>query len=484
MAEARDSHNIANKVKSLLEKEESLSERFSNLINIGAERAILSLMINSPSMFQEIKNTFIENHFYNLDNKKVFNMICWISDNRCNGGYVNLDQINYEPKYSSFSKEKSVYISALKDAPFGESGYKAAKSILLSKYSQRQKFALLCESMGTLLNYNGENIEEVLMIGSDDNFKMIKENMDKLDVVEKVGTGLRDRLNARAKDPSPVPGIPLTKFPCFSDFIGGLKKKALIVGAARPKRGKSTMQFGMAIDVGIHQGLPVGVVESEMDRLEQEDRLVACLSSVETKKIENGLFVKSKEDCAAIKEALDLIEKEGKIYIRRLPIFDTKSIISSFRLMKALYDIKVGFFDQIKDTMDSSGSGQNEKESQRLGWLALALKLTAEELDIPIVANMQLSRSGVDAQLASGDIDPATVLADSDKVLRQATTCFLIRKKTDQEIIRDGGVLKGGDTIVNVFAGRGHESHSWTGGINYIHRKRFTRFEEVGNIDA
>lgn len=481
MARQQQDKSTKDIVLETLHQTQPLQDKFADFVNNGAERAIISLMLNSKEKFQEIKSTFITDHFFNIDNQTLFKIICWISDNRCSGGFVTMEQIYYEPQYQNYMKEKSTYLDALKQFPYNEQSYRSAKNILLSKYSQRQKFAATCATLGKIIDYKGNSIDEILMMGSDDTLNLIQQNADKFEIVEVVGSGLRERLRERAANPCDVAGIPLTKYPEFSKTIGGLRNGKLIVGAARPKRGKSTFQFGMAVDVGIYQKVPVGVVESEMDRMEQEDRLVAALSSVETRKIENGLFVKSKEDSAAIKQALELIENNPNIYMRRLPLFDTETIVNSFRLMHALYDIKVGFFDQIKDTMDSAGP-RSEKESQRIGWLAFALKSVAEDLDIPIVANMQLSRGGVDAQLASGDIDPATVLADSDKVLRLANTCFYIRKKTNEEIVRDMGVVKGGNTIINVFAGRGHASHSWTGGINYYHRKEFTRFEEIGNI--
>jgi replicative DNA helicase len=480
-AQRQDKKATQELVKDILSQSPSLSDKFADFVNVGAERAILSLMLNGKEKFQEIKATFVPEHFDNIDNQSLFRIICWISDNRCDGGFVTLQQIYYESHYESYMKEKSTYLNALKEYPYNENSYKSAKAMLLSKFSQRRKFAVMCESLGRVLDYNGDSIEDILMIGSDENLNLIQENADKFNIVEIVGSGLRERLRERAANPCEVAGIGLIKYPEFSKMIGGLRSGKLIVGAARPKRGKSTFQFGMAIDIGINQKIPVGIVESEMDRIEQEDRLVAALSSVETRKIENGLFIKSKEDTAAIKQALELIEANPNIYMRKLPLFDTQSIMSSFRLMHALYGIRVGFFDQIKDTMDTIGT-HSEKESQRIGWLAFALKSLAEDLGIPIVANMQLSRAGVDAQLASGEVDPATVLADSDKVLRLANTCYYIRKKTSQEIIRDQGIAKGGNTVINVFAGRGHASHSWTAGINYYHRTQFTRFEEIGNI--
>lgn len=469
-------------VERVLSQDASLAERFQKFVDVGAERALLSVLLNHPEKFHEIKATFKPHHLQNVVNKRVFEIIMWISDNRCSGGFVTLDQIFYETQFHSELQNKAQYLQTLKQYVYNEDAFKSVKKILLSKAIQRQKFALACETMGQILEYQGENIEEILLMGADENLRLIEKNMCEATMVEKVGDGLRDRLRERAKNPVDVPGIPLTRYPCMSDILGGLKPENLIVGLARPKRGKSTYQLGMAVDLGIYQGIPVGIIESEMNRIEQEDRLVAALSSVEVRKIETGLFVKNKEDGEAIKAALELIENKSKIYMRRITMFDTKTIVNAFRLMKALYDIRVGFFDQIKDTTDNSP--HMEKEHQRLGWLAFALKSLAEELKIGIHANMQLSRAGVDNVIAEGNTDPATLMYGSDRVLQLASSGYFIRNKVDAELKRDGNIIQGGNVIVNVFFNRGGDSHPWTGGINYLHRKKYTRFEEIGTVNV
>ena len=469
-------------VSNIIHTNEKLSEKLAKFIDVGAERGILSVLINCPDKFQEIISTFKVDHFQSKANKKLFEIILWLSKNRCEGSFVTPEQIFYEPRFHQDIQNivgGQKYINALKQFQFNVNSYTAAKSVIMTKKAQRERFVVECEILGRLLDFEGESLEEVISIGTDEHFRFIESNVKDTSIVENISDGLRETLRERAANPVQIPGIPLVKYKHLSDMFGGLKKGSLYVGAARPKRGKSTMHLCMAADLGIHQGIPIGMVESEMEKGEQQDRLVAALSSVEIRKIETGLFVVNEGDKKAVGDALKLIEK-SKIYTRQIPLFDIQSIINSFRIMKAMYGIEVGFFDQIKDTTDVIKPGM-EKEHQRIGWLAFALKAVARELDIPIVANMQLSRAGIDRELASGNIDPATVLADSDRVLRLANSCYYIRLKTQEEILRDGA--GSGNVVINVFAQRGGDCHPWQGGISYLHRKKFTRFEELKPMD-
>jgi len=462
---------------------ESMKEKISSLIEKSAERSLLSILLTNHHKFPEIISTFNLDHFGNPVCKKIFEIVLWISKNRNKGNFVTPEQIIYEDNFRKDIIEirGDKFIKALKDNPYNSNSYEIIKNIILASKLKRDRYCELCISLGRLLDYDGQDIQEIISIGMDEQLNTIDKIKDKNNkLISHMSDGLIELIQERIDCPQDVIGPPLKSFPILNEFIQ-FKPGNLIVFAARQKIGKSTFQLNLAKDICIDQKIPGGIVDSEMLTWEQQIRLTSSISSVEVDKIEKGLIAKNEGDMKRVEDAVKKII-DSPLYTKRVPIFDTSTILSNIKLMHIMNGVKIAFFDQIKDTIDKN-SLNSEKENQRVVWLAFSLKNLAEELNIPIVANIQFKRGASAKNIASGEVEPDELIADSDKVGRFANSCCFIRDKTEDEIRRDSGILKGGNRIINVFLNRGGQTHHQQGGINYLLRGQFSRFEELEVIE-
>lgn len=477
------------KIKEILESDDKLVPDLENLLSASTERAVLSIALNSPEDFALLKSSVDEKDFGHQTNRHLWEIIQTVSDSKNNGNYVTKEQLLYEESFFESFKKLGVndLIEALSVLPYNKLSLPHLMKILKTKRAQRQKWHDECETMEELLSFQGESVEEILAIGQDRHFNSIIENKDSIKSIYKMGSELEERLKDREENPEQYESFNFSWFPEISKILDPSVHE-LIIGAARPKTGKSILLNQMFANLSVWgKGngagiIPCGYVDTEMEDYQQENRQAACIASVDELKIRKGLFVSNSEDRHKVYQAAKIMNS-GQAYWTRVPIFNTKNIINSFKTLIALYGIKVGFFDQVKDTVDPTNPS-SEKEHQRIGWLCLALKHLAEQEKMLIMAMMQLNRYGTDEALRTDHTDPSTVLADSDRALRFASKCFYLAKMPPKEIEKYGGVLKCGNTVFNLFASRSGECHSTEGGIGMLFRKRMTRFEEMGNLST
>src|SRR3989338_5426951 len=176
-----------------------------------------------------------------------------------------------------------------------------------------------------------------------------------------------------------------TNFPELDDTLGGLQKSDLIILAARPSVGKTAFALNMALNVA-KQNIPVGIFSMEMSLDQIVDRFLALESGVSLHHLRTGKLGEELQDVAGACETL-----------RSLPIYvdDTPSPnILQIRAMARRLQSERGLGLLIVDYLQLMSSRRNyDSPVQQVTEISRGLKGLAKELNIPIVAVSQLSRS-------------------------------------------------------------------------------------------
>lgn len=177
----------------------------------------------------------------------------------------------------------------------------------------------------------------------------------------------------------------LTKFAGLDEMLGGFQPSDLIIIAARPSMGKTSLSLNIARNAAIEQGACVALFSLEMAREPLVLRMLSSESGVNLSHIRLGLHTETEEK--RVMDATGLLS-EAKIYIDDSPRLRIPEMRSKAR--RLFYEQGVNLI-----VVDHLGliDGQNKDRVQEISFISRSLKGLARELNIPVIAISQLSRA-------------------------------------------------------------------------------------------
>lgn len=166
----------------------------------------------------------------------------------------------------------------------------------------------------------------------------------------------------------------------------GFHPSELIILAARPSQGKTTLALNMAM-AAAHHGASVGFFSLEMSADQLAMRLLCCESGVATERVRTGFL--TDQDWPKISQALARLSQVN-IYIDDTPNIAIMDLRARARRMKAECGIDLLIVDYLQ-LMHSRGHA--ESRQQEIAEISRSLKSLARELEVPLLALSQLSRA-------------------------------------------------------------------------------------------
>ncbi len=179
----------------------------------------------------------------------------------------------------------------------------------------------------------------------------------------------------------------LTDFTGLDDLLGGLQRSDLIILAARPSMGKTSMALTIARNAAVKQGACVAIFSMEMARESAVERLLASEAGVDSKHVRLGSFSEREE--LKIMEASGILS-EAAIYIDDSPQIQAAEIRSKARRLHFERNVDLVVIDYLQLI---GGEGRSETRVQELSYITRSLKMLARELNVPVLALSQLSRA-------------------------------------------------------------------------------------------
>ena len=218
---------------------------------------------------------------------------------------------------------------------------------------------------------------------------------------------------ARGRDGQMI-GVP-TGFAELDELTNGLHPGQLIILAARPAIGKSTLGLDFARAASIHHDLPSIVFSLEMGRSEIAMRLLSAEASVPLQHMRKGSV--HANDWTTIAQTRGRIN-DAPLYIDDSPNMTLVEIRAKCRRLKQ----KVGLRMVIIDYLQLMTSGKKvESRQQEVSEFSRALKLLAKELEVPVIAISQLNRGPeqrADKKPALSDLrESGSLEQDADMVI-------------------------------------------------------------------
>ena len=208
-----------------------------------------------------------------------------------------------------------------------------------------------------------------------------------LEHISTILLGVYDRLNELAASDSAVPGLS-TGITDLDNAIAGLNKSDLILLAARPGMGKSSMALNMLLHAGKFSGKSVVYFSLEMSREQLAMRLISNESFVDLKKLITGKL--NEDDWGKIAAASAALNQTN-IPIDDNPMLSVADMNAKCRRVDNLGLVVIDYL-QLMTSAGGPGRGGDNRQ-QVVSDMSRALKIMAKELDVPVLCLSQLSRA-------------------------------------------------------------------------------------------
>lgn len=178
-----------------------------------------------------------------------------------------------------------------------------------------------------------------------------------------------------------------TGFEYLDKAMGGLHGGELILIAARPAMGKSSLAVNIAEHIAIKNGKTVAIFNLEMPKEQLVRRILCSQAMVDSKKMLSGDF--TGDDWQSICRVLDKIDA-APLYIDDSATVTVSEIRAKCRRLKQTKGLSLIVIDYLQ--LMQSGS-RTESRQQEVAEISRSLKILAKELDVPVIALSQLSRA-------------------------------------------------------------------------------------------
>ena len=247
----------------------------------------------------------------------------------------------------------------------------------------------------------------------------------------KIGSALEEafeRIERLHNDKGDIRGVP-TGYPGLDNILAGLQRSDLIILAARPSLGKTSLALDIARNIAVKSKLPVGIFSLEMSKEQLVDRLIASEARVDLWKLRTGKLSDEGEynDFMKIRDALSSLS-EAPLFIEDSSSPTILQIRTMARRLQAEHGLGLIVVDYLQLIQPRSSY---DSPVQAITEISRSLKALAKELNIPVLALSQLSRA-VEARTIRkpklSDLrESGSIEQDADVVM------FIYREDRDKE---------------------------------------------------
>ncbi|MEI6397039.1 MAG: replicative DNA helicase [Candidatus Taylorbacteria bacterium] len=276
-----------------------------------------------------------------------------------------------------------------------------------------------------------------------------------------------DRFEHLSKTTGELRGVP-TGFADLDNKLAGFQKSDLIILAARPSMGKTTLALDIARKAAVNHKVPVAIFSLEMSSNQLVDRMLAAESHVDAWKLRTGHNLSVEHDFKAIGEAIGRLS-EAPIYIDDQAGNNILKMRAVARRLKNEKGLGLIIIDYLQ-LMIPTNARANDNLVQQVTEISRSLKTLARELEVPVLALSQLSR----AVEQRGGKPRLSDLRDSGSIEQDADVVMFIHRESDQDA---GGRKEEAEILIE------KHRNGPTGSIKLYFDQKKTTFLSVDKAD-
>lgn len=399
--------------------------------NIEAEKSVLGAVMLDQDAIIKIADTINAQDFYVQKNKQIFEVMLELYEKREPIDILSLSNC-LENKGTLKDLGGSTYLTSLVNSVPSAANILHYAKIVREKATLR-RLIQTGQKIVELGYLEEEDLEKLLDKAEQGLFavsqKYLKHNFIP---IQSILTEAFDRIDELHKQKGKLRGLP-TGFTDLDNLLAGLQNSDLIVLAARPSMGKTSLALDIARQVATQTKVPVGIFSLEMSKEQLVDRLLCAEAGVDLWKMRTG---KIKEDeFPYIGEAMGVLA-EAPIFLDDSATSNIMEIRTKARRLQMEH--KVGLL--VIDYLQLMEGRTTDNRVQEVSEISRNLKAIARELNIPVLALSQLSRA---VESRSPAIPQLSDLRESGSIEQDADVVIFIyrevmyRRETERANIAD-----------------------------------------------
>lgn len=356
--------------------------------SIEAEQAVLGGLMLAPDTLDTVIEILSVRDFYRRDHQLIFQAICALSEASKPFDAVTLGEW-FESQGHGELVAGGAYLVELASTTPSAANIQAYAEIVRDKSALRDLVEVGTEITNNAYNPQGREAPEVIAEAEQRVFALAESGTLNRRGYVTARQGLSkafDTLQVRYGQAGSLIGLP-TGYHEFDKMLAGLQKTDLIILAARPAMGKTTLALNIAEYASLKSNVAVAVFSMEMSAEQLYMRILASKARVDSQKLRTADL--EDEDWGKISGAVRalaplkiLVDDEGSLTPEKLR--------SKARRMKREHDIQLIVVDYLQ-LMTVAGSEENR--ANIVGEISRSLKALAKELKVPVIALSQLNRS-------------------------------------------------------------------------------------------
>ena len=385
--------------------------------NAEAEQSVLGSLILDKDAIIKVADTLSANDFYEDRHKDIYLIILKLYDERS-----SIDILTVSNKLEENQKLEKIggvsYLTTLVNSVPTAANVLHYAQIVRRKGTLRRLISNATdivalgyqesEDIDSVLDQAEQKLFSVSQAYLKQNFvsinEILHETFDRIDELHRVKGKLR--------------GI-ATGFTDLDNKLGGLQKSDLVILAARPSMGKTSLALDIIRHIAVNEKKPTAIFSLEMSKDQLVDRLLAAEAEVDLWKMRTGKLNDQgpDNDFERIGHALGRLS-EAPIFIDDSGSLNIMELRTKARRLQAEHDINLVVVDYLQLMQGRS----TENRVQEVSEISRSLKILAKELNIPILALSQLSRAveqrGGDKKPQLSDLrESGSIEQDADVVM-------------------------------------------------------------------
>ena len=388
--------------------------------NSDSEKALLGSIMLRPEVMYDILDIISDDCFYSEKHRIVFKAMAELFAKKEPVDLLTLSSILKEQKQLDIIGGNAFLTELVEAVPSSANAEHYAK-IVHKKYMMRRLISA-GEEISNLGYNEKEDLENALDKAEKSIFTVTSSLVSRSFIKIKDALGEAwERLEKLHNSNGELRGVP-TGFKELDDKLSGFQNSDLVIIAARPSMGKTSLALDIARKVAVVDNLPVAIFSLEMSSQQLVDRMLAADSNVDAWKLRTGKLTKD-EEFNLIRESLDHLSK-APIYIDDQASNNILNMRSVARKLKRQHDLRLIIVDYLQ-LMAPTESRGSDSMVQQVTEISRSLKHLARELDIPVIALSQLSR----AVESRGGRPRLSDLRDSGSIEQDADVVMFIHRE-------------------------------------------------------
>ncbi len=387
--------------------------------SVDSERAVLGSIMLRPQAIHEINDIIVAESFYAAKHSQIYKVMLELASK---GEPIDILSVSHKLTEKGLIEQLggSSYLSELTNAVPASTNIKHYADIVSKKNILRKIIEAGVDISELGFKEEVEDVFEILdqaekrMMGINTNsaahaFISLKDSLPEA----------WDRLERLHESKGELRGVP-TGFRDLDQYLSGLQKSDLIILAARPSMGKTTLALDIARQAALKHGTPTVIFSLEMSTQQLVDRMLAAESKVNAWNLRTGNLT-AESEFSKIRDSLDRLSK-APIFVDDMAGNSIVRMRSVCRRIRAEHGIGLIIVDylQLMSTSKNYDSMVNQVTE-----ISRSLKSLAKEFDVPVIALSQLSR----AVESRGGRPRLSDLRDSGSIEQDADVVMFIHRE-------------------------------------------------------